>query len=143
MLQNLEVRQTKTVGRRKCIKVSPMANELKIDLITFLEGYFFFVEFFGIKAPLQANLYITSEENSYGAIMERWYDGMVAAYILKNGTQHFINAEVDEFHYLKSICQKQSFSMHAHGWRRSALLCVGTFTTKAPINHTLQHDAHI
>ena len=46
MLQNLEVGKTKTVGRRKCIKVSPMANELNIDLITFLEGYFFFVEFF-------------------------------------------------------------------------------------------------
>lgn len=62
------------------------------------------------EAPEEAQLYITTEENAYGAFHEKWFDGKVQPYTLKRGKTHFIRiVEVTEYDYIKSNCSEVSF----------------------------------
>ena len=71
-------------------------------------GYFFAVGFHETTAH-EARLYVTSEDNAYGAVLEKWFDGKVEPYILKNQTLHFLAIELNEIHRLSPPCEKQSF----------------------------------
>ena len=114
VLKTLKVADFKSTYDRKCFKVSPMEKKLESNLSIPLsnspdQGYWFLVYFRKKPAPSEAILYITSEENSYGAIFRKWYDGKVKPYTLKNQTGHFLNIEMDEFHHLQSLCKKQFY----------------------------------
>ena len=71
--------------------------------------HYFFVTFSRTASPKQSILYITSEENAYGVTTEKWYNGKVVPYMLKNQTIHYLNLRVDEFNQLQDLCQKQSY----------------------------------
>ena len=88
-----------------------MANE--IDDI----GWYNVQFFYGRKAPETAELFFTTEANSYGLSYAysrldkgTWFDGKVQPYTLKKQTQHWIDiTKVTAYEYLRSKCSNQSF----------------------------------
>ena len=110
---NVNQYQIPSMTSRKCVKVSPMEKELDSEMLvskngTYKEEYKFFVEF-SDKTVTEARLYVTSEDNAYGVVLEKWFDGKVEPYILKNQTWHFLGIELNEIHRLSPHCEKQSF----------------------------------
>ena len=78
-------------------------NELRIlDLV-------FMIKFLTVHAPKEALLFLTSEENSYGATLGQWFDGKVDPFILENTTEHFLTFELQEYQHLQDQCQEQSY----------------------------------
>ena len=58
----------------------------------------------------EATLYFTTEENSYGVVMDRWFDGMPGEFKLIKGRTHFIKIiGVRRYEYLKSKCTHETF----------------------------------
>ena len=97
------------LANRKCIKLTSTMQERpsSSDQFIFFDSSFYLIQF-SAPAPKQALLYVTSEENSYGATLAKWCDGKVDPYILENMTEHFLNFEVQEYQYLQDQCQSQS-----------------------------------
>ena len=57
-----------------------------------------------------AVLYLTSEENSYGAVTKTWYDGLVKPMELKRGYFHNITiTETRTYRHLPGTCMQKSF----------------------------------
>ena len=109
-LQTLEVEQFKGGGYcRKCVKISRTEKGADSNLDPTFGKYMWFIYFYYTKAPQESILYFTSEENAYGAVFRKWHDGRVDPYVLKNGTEHFIDLEVQEFHHLPNLCREQSY----------------------------------
>ena len=55
-------------------------------------------------------LFITSENNSYGVVLNKWLDGNVQPFQLKRGVLHNIMiTNVKRYQYLKEKCQSLSF----------------------------------
>ena len=62
------------------------------------------------KSVHQAILYTTSENNSFGAVLNRWLDGGVQPFHLARGTIHPIMiTNIKRYQYLKAKCQPLSF----------------------------------
>ena len=80
ILRSLKVRQNQRGIRRKCIKITPLNTQFK--------SFDFHIHSFNKSKPEKAHIYITSEENAYGVIFQRWFNGRVLPYILLNGTFH-------------------------------------------------------
>ena len=90
----------------KCIKVSRKPSKLDKDLLDML---LMKVDFISEAAPLKSTLYVTSEANAYGAVYEKWLDGRVQEYTLKNDSFHTINLRVEEIRRVQDLCQDQSY----------------------------------
>ena len=107
VVDNLVVEQSYTWAgfNTKCIKVSRKSGELDIGMEELDMYLLLSVEFFSIPAPLESALYVTSEANAFGAIYEKWYEGRVEEYTLKNLTLHQINIRVEEIRRLPELCQ--------------------------------------
>lgn len=105
-------RQDEDRDRRSCIAISPMAgNRPKYpNLRPYMQLFDLRIIFNPPKgSDTKASLYITSEENSYGATFQKWFEGEVEPYALKYGHEHSINLQVKELHHLPHRCQKQPF----------------------------------
>ena len=94
---------------RKCIKVSPTDKELDSDLTSTIDDYQFAISFWNKTAPKKLSLYMTTEENAYGATLKRWQNGKVEPFILRNNKQHYISLDVSELHFHHDLCQEQSY----------------------------------
>ena len=58
----------------------------------------------------ETTLFFTSEENSYGVVMDRWFDGRPGELKLIKGRTHFIKIiDVRQYDYLKSKCSRKTF----------------------------------
>ena len=58
----------------------------------------------------EATLYITSEENSYGAVLNTWYNGQAKPALLPRGG--FLNVQISKmkrYEYLEKKCNRSSF----------------------------------
>ena len=58
----------------------------------------------------QATIYATSETNSYGIVLNGWYDGKAEPYGLYRGG--FLNVQIpklERFEYLEKTCKHSSF----------------------------------
>ena len=106
-LESLKVLQHKQLFKRKCVKVSPLEKELESELIS--KNRYRFGVFINKPIVSHARLYVTSEENAYGVTLEKWFDGKVEPYILKNQTYHRLAIELNEIHRLSPHCEKQSY----------------------------------
>lgn len=61
-------------------------------------------------AILQPWVYITTEENSYGVVTQRWLDGEVFKFRLYKNEEFFVKLNsVHQFEYLKHLCSENSF----------------------------------
>ena len=110
VLKVMNVGQYKYWIKRKCFKVSRIAQKLDYSVSSIMRYYGFGIDFVNTyPAPLDAGLYITSEENAYGATFREWYNGRVEPYFLKNQTEHYINLEVTEYRNQRGLCQEQSY----------------------------------
>ena len=55
-------------------------------------------------------LYLTSEQNSYGAVINHWYDGNVDPFRLESGKLHFLRIPKTRiYEYLEGTCSHKSF----------------------------------
>ena len=58
----------------------------------------------------KATVYLTSIKNSFGATINRWYDGVVAPFQLKEGQMSIIGSQkITRYKYIKGTCSDQSF----------------------------------
>ena len=106
VLVDLAVYQLKTWVKRNCIKISfvELSDNDTIPNIRFE------LEFQSSNASNEISLYFTSEENAYGAVFEKWYDGKIKPYKLKSGKYHDIRiTEMKECKHLLSLCDNQSY----------------------------------
>ena len=101
----------------KCIKISP---------INYLEYYWVKIKFVDVKAPPDATIYFTSEENVYGATVQRWLNGKVVPNTLQKDKLHEINVAAKEFLHLPNLCQQQSFNQCLALKFISNTTCAGT-----------------
>ena len=63
-----------------------------------------------VKNQIQATLYITSERNSFGAVLNGWYDGKVNPILLPRGGLSSIQLTgMKRFEYLEKTCKNSSF----------------------------------
>ena len=93
---------------RHCLKVSPIEETTDLSLVE--RGYVFGISFTNTNStPKELTLYITSEQNAYGATTEKWYSGVVEPYVLKHQTNHYIHIKVKEYNHLQDNCQTQSY----------------------------------
>ena len=96
---------------RQCFKIIPVEIDFyRFDAGGDSAGYAFRINFRKSPIPPNIQLYVTSEKNSYGAIFEKWYDGYVTPYKLKQGYIHFpLVSEVKEVQYLPGSCSVHSY----------------------------------
>ena len=96
--------------QKKCFKISLIEKEVNDKLEATLEGISFGIEFINqTDFPDDVNLPIASEDNAYGATIDKWYSGNVEPYVLKRNNLHYINLQVKEFQHLQDLCQEQSY----------------------------------
>ena len=109
-LKLMSVYQEKAWVNRDCIKLNPLRAPLPIlDLVG---GKLLFQIVYSNRTitPEEALLYITSEENAYGAIFLKWYDGKVHPYTLKKGKMHYLRIfELLEYKHITSSCKDKSY----------------------------------
>ena len=56
------------------------------------------------------HIFLTSELNSYGVVLNHWYDGNVEPFELQNGKLHMLRiTNLRKYKYLEGTCSKQSF----------------------------------
>ena len=93
----------KTWGERLCYKIN-LPGERNQELVT---GYYGEIKFDAqTPAPQESTLFVTTEENAYGVVFRRWYDGEVFPFVMKNQTKHAVAIpKVREYHYQPELCQ--------------------------------------
>ena len=91
-----------------CYKITSTWNGVRsVNTSHFQVGFLF--NFEKIQAP-PATFWITSEDNSYGIVWFRWYDGTVQFEQLENHTlKEYIIKEVTEYQNLRSTCSESSY----------------------------------
>ena len=109
-LKHMVVYQDKDWVQRDCFKMNVMRAPLEIlDLV----GGILFIQIVysnEMSIPEDAILYITSEENAYGAVFLKWYDGQVQHYTLRKGKMHYIKIyELREYKYIATSCKDESY----------------------------------
>ena len=95
---------------RKCFKISPMEEGSNFSYLSGFIGSFSTFFSNASSAPNQMRLYVTSEQNSYGVVVEKWYDGHVEPYNLEKGRfHHILINKIDEYRHLEHHCAYQSY----------------------------------
>ena len=109
-LTNMHVSDFKEWVYRYCHKVTPIQdNDVADDGIERKE-YSYYIEFYVEEVPDYIYLYFTTESNSYGAVLESWYDGEVDPYVMRRGMVHEINIpHIKTFEFINSQCTNQPF----------------------------------
>ena len=118
-LKTMKVYQHDEETKRRCITISPMTeNGLEHpNLRPYMQAYDLEILFNesaiidSVNLPEKANLYVTSEENAYGATFQKWYEGKVEQYVLKYKHEYHINLEVKEIRHHPDRCHDQPFYM--------------------------------
>ena len=85
--------------------------------VTFLNG--------GMADDIEsANLYVTAEKNSYGAVSERWFDGEVVPFQLEKGILHPIKiTEVKRYKYVGRRMERCTEKSFYECWAPKLSLC--------------------
>ena len=75
-----------------------------------VQYYFWFMGHIPKPSSLDAKVMFTSEENSYGIGLNRWFDGDVVPIQLKRDTYYSMKVfEVTEYHNLEPDCSQDSY----------------------------------
>ena len=91
--------ETSYILYRHCLKISP--EEVQLNKIEF--WMFIYPRSIGT-----AKLYVTSEENSYGAVFSKWYDGSVDPFTLHDNIYHQLHvSQIKETQYVQERCKKE------------------------------------
>ena len=62
------------------------------------------------KSTSKPWVYITTEENAYGIVTQRWFDGEVFKFDLEENLEFFVKLpNVHQYEYLKHLCSNNSF----------------------------------
>ena len=104
--------QYKSWLKKQCFKISPWGHEERSLKDVYIDATYRIKFTNKSVIPKEANLYFTSEENSYGAIMKsgKWFDGNVVPFPLKYSHFHSISIpKVTRYEYLKSKCIHQAY----------------------------------
>ena len=105
---------------RQCFKISPQWNGTNVtDLLSFSIEYLFRTKNNGsliYSSVLEPEIYVTSEDNSYGLVTNRWYDGKVPEPLLPKGAFSFERkyqqleiTEVLQYDNLNFLCSQESY----------------------------------
>ena len=58
----------------------------------------------------RGQVYLTSEENSLGVIIDHWYDGKVEPFHLQVGQFHDLTvSKTEQYHFIKGTCSNKTF----------------------------------
>ena len=105
-VKEMTVQQIRSYGEdRLCYKISPVDLNLEPKGLELQYELLFSSE---TDAPVNAKLYVTSEENAYGAVFEKWFDGDLDPFTLKKDKFHDLAvSEIRKIHHLPHHCQSE------------------------------------
>ena len=96
----LQIRNSTIKSRRTCMKISPVEDEFDPTEFGQMKYYVYFYRLTSDE-NIDAKLYVTTEKNAYGVVFEKWYDGSVDPFDLKNKYFYFLTiSDITETRYL-------------------------------------------
>ena len=102
-----------------------MFKKLREDLLQnkYVELYFNFLQEDIVHAGF---VYLTTEENAYGVVAQRWFDGEVTeVHLKKHSTIYVVLDDNHQFEYLNNSCTSQSFYQCLASFLRDSKGCTG------------------
>ena len=115
-LSELRTTQYYTHGTR-CYKLTPKVNGEPTSVFDTQFQLVYTIQFNDDddqNFPEYANVFITSEDNAYGTILLRWFDGILSSVSLRNSSflyyvQHISIVEINEYINMDAICSEDSY----------------------------------
>ena len=97
-------------NERLCHKITPQWS-LNTEIEARVSNLQLRLRFVNVTPPTSAQVTFTSEENSYGRIFDRWYDGGSVKVLSLNDGQGYSAkiVSVKEYFYLKPNCSQDSY----------------------------------